>query len=239
MRLNFERSDNGLGEVIIEEFLEGPLFSLESVTTSPGKHIFWGYTDRVLTEDFIEVGATFPAAVPDDVAGKQLVAAALEAIGFDFGSCHTEMIFTSMGPRIVEINPRPGGSGVCRLVERATDQNVLLDYIKMFLGENPSTALSTKRAVSMRCVLPDYSGRIVSLPLREQLLRLSSVKDVWFQRKLGDNTDDSRSNFSWLFTVLTEGSDQSSAARASEAAINSARVEIGIEGRERAQSCLA
>lgn len=217
------------GEIIVEEYLDGPLFSLETVTTAKGRHFAWGYTDRLLTDDFIETGATFPAITPDMEAGKQLVEAALGAIDFDFGSCHTEMIFTSNGPRIVEINPRPGGSGVCRLVERATDSDVILDYVKMHLSERSVEALSYRRSVTMRCVLPDTSGRITALPSREHILSLPGVKDVWFQRKIGDLTDESRSNFSWLFTILVEGETNEISAALADSAVIQTRREIEIK----------
>ncbi|MBX9769400.1 MAG: ATP-grasp domain-containing protein, partial [Bdellovibrionales bacterium] len=121
-------------DILVEEFLEGPLYSLETVTRSLGKHIAWGYSDRILTEDFIEIGATFPAIAPDYQAGCDLVFSTLDAIGFDFGACHTELIFTKCGPRIVEINPRAGGSGICRLIERAANRDILLDLLKLYLG---------------------------------------------------------------------------------------------------------
>ena len=60
-------------DMIVEEYLEGPLFSLETITTAPGSHFSWGYTDRLLTDDFIEVGATFPALPPDFKSGQELV----------------------------------------------------------------------------------------------------------------------------------------------------------------------
>lgn len=215
-------------EVIVEEYLEGPLYSLESVTTSRGRHLFWGFTDRVLTTDFIEMGATFPVMTPDGASAKALAAQALDAIGFDFGSCHTEMIFTTNGPRIVEVNPRIGGSGISRLIERASGQDIVLDYLKMFLGEKMPAIKSYERSVTMRSVLPDCSGRIVRLPTRHQILALPGVKDVWFQRKIGDLTDNSRSNFSWLFTILAEPTDGQTSVKNADTAIRLLSAEIEI-----------
>lgn len=215
-------------DVIVEEYLEGPLYSLESVTTSPGNHIFWGFTDRILTTDFIEMGATFPVMTPDGTSAKALVTQALDAIGFDFGSCHTEMIFTTNGPRLVEVNPRIGGSGISRLIERASGQDIVVDYLKMFLGEALPSIKSLGRSVTMRSVLPERSGRIVRLPTREQTLVLPGIKDVWFQRKIGDLTDDSRSNFSWLFTIVAEPTHGKTSVENADAAIRLLSSEIEI-----------
>jgi len=213
-------SKNGPGEILVEEYLDGPLFSLESMTSAPGKHIFWGFSDRVLSADFIELGATFPASPPDISAGIKLVSSALDSIGFDFGACHTEMIYTPSGPRIVEINPRPGGSGVCRLIERSLGHDVVLDFIQMYLGHDPKAQFNCHRNVTMRSILPKTSGRIIQLPTREEILRLPGIKDVWFQRRVGDFTDDSRSNFSWIVTVLAESKDGTSSVDFADSALD-------------------
>ncbi len=205
-------------EMIVEEYLEGPLFSLETMTTGEGQHFAWGYTDRVLTRDFIEMGGTFPAKPPDEKSGIELVFGALNAIGFNFGHCHTEMIFTKTGPKIVEINPRIGGSGIGRLVKRATECDVMLEAAQMFLGENVKTSWAHARSVTMRSLLPEISGRITHLPSKEEILSLPGVKDVWFQRQVGDMTDDTRSNFSIILTVLTESVNSKNSVETAEAA---------------------
>ncbi|MBX9766231.1 MAG: hypothetical protein K2X47_03080, partial [Bdellovibrionales bacterium] len=46
--------------------------------------------------------------------------------------------------------------------------------------------------------------RIFQLPGRSEILSQPGVRDLWYQRKIGELTDDSKSNFSWLLTVLTE-----------------------------------
>lgn len=222
-------SGNAPGEILVEEFLEGPLFSLETVTVAPGQHVVWGYTDRELSSDFIELGATFPATPPDFDAGVKLVCSALDAIGFDFGACHTEMIFTKNGPRIVEINPRAAGSGVCRLVERATGRDVVLDFVKMHIEDPMTDSLTSVKAVTMRSILPSDSGRIVSLPSREQILSLQGVKDVWFQRKIGEQTNDTRSNFSWILTVLAESENGATSVENADAAAEWAAARVRIE----------
>jgi len=205
-------------QIIVEEYLEGPLFSLETITCKAGDHITWGYTDRVLTENFIEIGATFPSQTPNDKAGVELVQKTLDAIGFDFGACHTEMIFTKNGPRIVEVNPRPGGSGVCRLISLATEHDVTMEIVNMYLGAQPSQNLKHYRSVTMNCLLPHQSGRIVALPNKTQLLKLKGVRDVWFQREEGESTNESRSNFSYTLTIMTVAEEQSSYENAKQAA---------------------
>lgn len=217
-------------DLLVEEYLDGPLFSLETVTSSLGKHTAWGYSDRLLTVDFIEMGATFPAVPSDFQAGCDLVFDTLDAIGFDFGTCHTELIFTSRGPRIVEINPRPGGSGICRLVERATEHDVLLDIVEMYTGKMHSSPKLSGKSITMRSILPPASGRIYELPSKTELLRQPGVKDVWFQRKIGDQTDDTRSNFSWLLTLLAESTEGRTSEENADAAARVASERTKIVG---------
>lgn len=217
------------GSMIIEEYLEGPLFSLETITPSEGNHITWGYTDRELTSDFIEIGGSFPAHTPNDIAGIELIRNTLNTIGFNFGACHTELIFTKNGPRIVEINPRPGGSGVCRLIQLATGVDVALETVQMHLGISPSISLPFKGQATMKSPLPHMEGLIVRLPTRADILALKSVKDVWFQRKVGDQTDNSRSNFSWLLSFIASSSPEQSSQEAALAAEKYINTRVQIE----------
>jgi len=214
---------------IIEEYLEGPLFSLETITTGPGQHVVWGYTDRELNSDFVETRATFPSKTPDDRAGIDLVLSTLSLIKFDLGSCHSEIIFTANGPRIVEINPRAAGSGVCRLIETATGRNTEMEVVDLFCGKISQAKSNNSGCATMKSVLPHASGRIQSLPNRHDILSLPGVLDVWFQRKVNDNTDGSRSNFSFIVTVLAVAADGRSSVENAERAAEYATTRIQID----------
>ncbi|HEY5833873.1 MAG TPA: ATP-grasp domain-containing protein [Streptomyces sp.] len=106
--------------MLAEEFLTGREISVEAFSHQ-GVHTVVATTDKTLTENFVEVGHTIPAALDDDtfaeVAG--LVTAFLDTVGLTVGPSHTEVKLTPAGPRIVESHNRIGGGSLNDLIRLA------------------------------------------------------------------------------------------------------------------------
>ena len=111
------------GPVLIEEYLRGPEFSVESLTVHGTHHVI-GITAKRLGRrpHFVETGHVHPAPLPGKArtAITELVVAFLDATGYRFGPTHTEVILTAAGPRIVESQARLGGDRIPLLVELAS-----------------------------------------------------------------------------------------------------------------------
>lgn len=127
--------------VLLEEFLDGPEFSVESWIRRGEIHSV-GVTDKSLggASGFVETGHMFPADV-DELDRTQLVVAAEEAIravGLDCGVVHTELRLTVAGPRIIEINPRPAGNQITELVRHVTGVDLPRVAVELALGREPS-----------------------------------------------------------------------------------------------------
>lgn len=103
------------GPVVVEEFLDGPEFSVETLSAA-GVHQVVGITAKQVTDGdlFVETGQLFPAPLPAETAADmgELVTALLDAAGHRFGPAHTEIILTADGPRIVESQARLGGDRI-------------------------------------------------------------------------------------------------------------------------------
>ncbi|MFC7830967.1 ATP-grasp domain-containing protein [Streptomyces sp. NPDC057375] len=119
------REIDGLGPaVLVEEFLKGPEFSVESFTHE-GQHHILAITEKTKLPNFIEIGHVVsgpPHDGDDDIA--RLVVRFLDVVGLTDGNAHTEVILTPEGPRIVESHNRPGGDSIPLLVELATGVNL-------------------------------------------------------------------------------------------------------------------
>ncbi len=95
--------------VLLEEFLDGPEVSVETVSYAGAVHVV-GVTDKSIggAPAFIETGHMFPAALTaaDTEAAEQTALGALKALGLVEGVvAHTEIKLTSVGPRVVEVDP--------------------------------------------------------------------------------------------------------------------------------------
>ncbi|WP_410588175.1 ATP-grasp domain-containing protein [Amycolatopsis sp. lyj-23] len=132
------RGQTRAAEVLVEECLAGFEVSVEVLAGAGGVRVL-GVTDKVVggRNRFVELGHSFPTALPDDVR-RELEAAAVAAttaVGFDLGIAHVELKYTAAGPKLVEINPRPGGARITELMDRAFGRSTMELLIRQYLGE--------------------------------------------------------------------------------------------------------
>ena len=154
--------------LLLEEFMDGEEVSVEACTYR-GSTTVIGITDKSLTgfPYFIEDGHMFPARLDPQLAQQveALVRGALAAVGHDHGLSHTEVKLTSKGPRIVEINPRPGGNYIAELIQRATGIDLLDAQIELALGREPDLQRRDTGVASaaIKFVVPPRAGRALAL----------------------------------------------------------------------------
>ncbi|MFK3648135.1 ATP-grasp domain-containing protein [Lysobacter enzymogenes] len=154
--------------LLLEEFMDGEEVSVEACTYR-GSTTVIGITDKSLTgfPYFIEDGHMFPARLDPALAQsvEALVRGALAAVGHDHGLSHTEVKLTSSGPRIVEINPRPGGNYIAELIQRVTGIDLLDAQIELALGREPDLRRRDTGVASaaIKFLVPPRGGRVLAL----------------------------------------------------------------------------
>lgn len=133
--MNFSKS----GKVIIEEFIEGPEYSVECITQN-GKTYCIAITEKTTAGEpyFVEERHVIPANLTETqeelIIGH--VISVIEAIGLDNSASHTEIKLTSKGPRIIEIGARLGGDYITSdLVPLSTGVNMLDNIIRLALSQ--------------------------------------------------------------------------------------------------------
>ncbi|KJY39438.1 ATP-grasp domain-containing protein [Streptomyces sp. NRRL S-495] len=95
--------------LVVEEFLEGQLCTLETLGDGHRRHVLGGFRTRLSPPpDFIEEVLEFVPAHPSAVVAQVL--AQLDALGVGLGACHTEFVVQPDGrARIIEVNYRAIG----------------------------------------------------------------------------------------------------------------------------------
>lgn len=149
--------------VLIEELLDGPEVSVETVSYGGAVHVV-GVTDKSVggAPAFIETGHMFPAALDpaDTEAAEETTRQALKALGLDRVVAHTEIKLTADGPRLVEVNPRPAGNRITELIRHVTGIDLAAACVDVALGREPdlrrrATGL-TSAAIGF--LVPDQDG---------------------------------------------------------------------------------
>lgn len=163
------RADYGLGvkandRVLIERFLSGKVIGCDTLT-SGGRHRLLGVHEKLFfpAPSFAIRGGTFTPNCAGFGSIERYVFAALDAVGFDWGAAHTEVMLTADGPRIIEINPRLVGAKIARLVGFALGRSLHADLIALHAGEplaagaapRPSVAVSRWIAAAEQGILAE------------------------------------------------------------------------------------
>lgn len=137
--------------VLVEEFVDGPEYCVESVSGAGGTKVL-AITDKGNLRGPYFEERTFVTPAPIDAAtAARIEAAVLTAhrqIGIDFGASHTELRLRADGsPVLLEIAARMGGSGTVHfLVEEATGIDFLGAVLRQAIdGELPELAPTRRR----------------------------------------------------------------------------------------------
>jgi cysteine synthase A len=127
------------GPLLVEEYLRGPEFSVETMTVR-GEHHVLGVTRKLLgpLPHFVERGHLFGEAETREtrqVAG--LAVELLDAAGYQCGPAHTEVILTAAGPRIVESQARLGGDKIPDIIRLGRGYDVKRAMFAALAGRTP------------------------------------------------------------------------------------------------------
>ncbi len=173
------RSFSSSGDVIIEEFLRGEEYSVESLTYN-GETTVVQFTEKYITPypRTVELGHLQPAEL--DLATKMEVSAvvrkALSALGVMNSASHAEVMVTESGPEIIEVGARLGGDFIGSYLTRAsTGLSMDRAATEIAMGVAPSRRPSF-RAFSMIRYLELPEGKVVEEVLpADDILELPGV----------------------------------------------------------------
>ena len=152
------RADYGLGVVangrlLVERYLKGTFFGCDTLSVD-GRHSAIGLHEKLMFEppSFAIRGSTFTPRATCGPALSTIQAFAtrvLDAVGFDNGATHIELMLTAEGPRLIEVNPRLVGARIARLASLTLGRSVHADLIAAHLGRPAVTPAKAMHAVGV------------------------------------------------------------------------------------------
>jgi len=123
--------------VLIEQFHEGPQFSVEAFSEL-GEHQVVSITRKFSDPTtFVELGHVASAELSSEQQAKvyDYVERVLDALGVEFGATHTEIVLSEAGPRIIETHVRQGGDEIPALTFDATGVDLAEYVVRQTVGE--------------------------------------------------------------------------------------------------------
>jgi biotin carboxylase len=123
--------------ILAEEFIEGPEFSVESVSAH-GRHEVAMITEKLTTgaPHFIELGHQVPPRLDEDTQAqvRSMVVRFLELIDQQVSPAHTEIRLTPQGPKIIESQTRIGGDQIWEMCEMVSGIDQMSETIANLVG---------------------------------------------------------------------------------------------------------
>lgn len=217
-RVENERGIRVPRRVLVEQFVSGPEFSVETFGTEvigiTGKHV--GEPPH-----FVETGHDFPRPLPEAEAEslRRATTEALSALGLGWGPAHTELRLTDEGPKIIEVNPRLAGGMIPELVRLAAGVDMVSETLRAVAGMPRVPRAREGRFASLRFVIPERRGRLVSVEGLEDAARVPGVVSVRMYVRPGDSVGRRGDFRDRVGHVIALGDDFEKAKAAAERAL--------------------
>lgn len=215
-------------EYLIEEYLEGPEFSVE-LFLREGEPIFSAVTEKITSPlpYFVEIVHTLPTPshVEQEQEIVQTAVKALLAIGITNGPSHVEVKLTGKGPRIIEVNGRPGGDNISSdLLVQAFGIDIFEATVNYYLDRPIDIQKKYHRAASIAYVTADRDGIFERIEGFEESSQHANVVRSHINVSAGDPVSIARSSDDRLGYLITTGDTPQEAKELAVALVESLRV---------------
>ena len=229
-------SASSSGEAIIEEFIDGPEFSLDALVYN-GKITVCGFADRHIyfPPYFIEMGHTMPTAVSDEIRleVEDVFRQGVRAIGITEGAAKGDMKYSrKKGAMVGEIAARLSGgfmSGWTYPYHSGVD--LTSAAIRIAAGGSPGSLRPLKNFVSAERAALSIPGIVTAVEGVEEAEQVEYIKDVFISVQKGSSVVFPVNNVQKCANCISAADDRDLAAASAEDAVRKLffRLEPGNE----------
>lgn len=225
----YSRENSRSGDVVVEEYMEGPEVSVETLTVDGICHVIQ-ITDKLTTGApyFVEMGHTQPTAHSDEIAEKirQVAIAANAAVGITNGPSHTEIIVTEEGPKIVELGARLGGDCITtHLTPLSTGVNMVQCCIRIALGQTPDLTHKFQKGSAIR-YFAQTPGVVQSIEGIETAEKMPGIRQVSIVHGPGETVGIINSSAARMGFVIAQGDTRENAIDLCRQAMETIKITI-------------
>lgn len=229
------RTENWVGQpleqhVLVEEYIEGPEFSVEACTIDGVTQVI-AITEKA-SFSVVEEGHCVPAAISEEEETqiKKLVIEALKVLNVNYIVSHTEVKLSPKGAVIIEVNARMGGDQIHRLVRAVTGYDLRQLALHIITGgkwEDAPRKTPQAPTAQIKFLLADHEGTV---ELHTDLARnVEGIQEVQLTVRNGDYVTPTKSNYDRLGYLIAFGKADKAANLILEEACEALRFSITQE----------
>ncbi|MCF7917536.1 ATP-grasp domain-containing protein [Candidatus Gracilibacteria bacterium] len=199
---------NLITDYLVEEYMEGPEISVDSLTQD-GQSTIMGIADQVRMKPpfFIQIAEKMPLVCENSLEQKirDLAHKTIKAMGIQNSPSHIEMILTKDGPKIVEIACRMGSDNIHDFIYQTTGYNMIYETMMIALGVPRNYELGIPKChMAMEYLLPEKKGKITGIIVSEEGKMNQNITEMYFE-KIGTAVAPPPENFDFLGYISTKG----------------------------------
>lgn len=177
------------GEVILEEFMDGPELSVEGICQNNTTSIIQ-LTDKVITPypTAVEMKHIQPSALSEEIQNeiKETVKKAVAALELNDCAIHAEVKLTASGVKMVELGARLGGDYITsHLVPLSTGVNIEAAAIQVAMGKTPVLTPALTKGAAIEYLNLEAGKQIGTIGDYESL-KTDGVKELFVFSKVND-----------------------------------------------------
>lgn len=214
-------------QVLIEQFIEGPEFSVEVIVWKGVPHVL-AVTDKKTTEApyFVELGHNQPSVYPEDIQQKLKdgAIAGCKALGLTNCAAHCELKIQNGEVYLMEIGARLGGDFIStELTHLSSGIDMVAATINVVLGVEPNmNPIEDKHGVAIRYFTPKPG--IVKAIENVAALKCSDVYDAEIYVKPGDTVKEVKSSLDRSGHVIVTAPTAKEAIILAERIVNDVKI---------------
>lgn len=230
---NRAKSSSPSGEVIIEEYMDGPELSIDMLIYD-NKIYVTGIADRIIEYPpfFIETGHIMPSALEKERIedAVQVMKDGIKALNLKIGAAKGDIKVTKKGAMVGEIAARlSGGFMSAYTYPLSTGVNLIKNAIEIALGEAPSDLNPKWNKVAVEKAFLPGTGIIESIDGIENAKNIKGIKEVFIKTKVGDILVPPTNNLDKAGNVIAVGNTRDEAIAIANNAINSVHFRLTDE----------
>jgi carbamoylphosphate synthase large subunit len=205
---------NRTPKVIIEEYLDGTIHSVDAFVDSLGKpHILEQVVDYqtgydIGYDDNFHYSRLLPSALPvSDINDlRHCAEVGIRALGMKSSAAHVEIIMTSKGPRIVEIGARNGGYRE-RMHSLANGIDITGAALALSLGQQPEITATCNDSCAVLELFPKTAGIFNGINCIDELKSLASLNYLSIKAKEGADIGKAAQGYKMSAVVILHSDD--------------------------------
>ncbi|MDB5185037.1 MAG: hypothetical protein JWN38_845 [Candidatus Saccharibacteria bacterium] len=207
-RLYLERERDDKPKVLVEEFMDGTMYSIDAYVNARGfvyhcPPVYVKTGANIGFDDFFGYSRILPVQLKEHKveAANQAVTKAIHALGLRNVSCHVELMRTEDGWKIIEVGPRVGGYRP-KMYELSYGINHLLNDVLIRIPQKPVMKKRPRNTVAVMQYFARREGMLDAVDGIKKIPKLESFKSLDIKIKKGELCKFAKNGGTSVFDVM-------------------------------------